>query len=71
MTEAETLACGAPAHVQELGLPYAGSPFGCITVSVGVAHTEQGGDVTSAANVAMLDAKRRGRNRATVHASDL
>jgi diguanylate cyclase (GGDEF)-like protein len=65
--EAEELARLVPAHVEALGLPYEGSPFGCVTVSVGVAHTEQGGDVTSAANLAMLDAKRRGRNRATVY----
>jgi len=52
-----------PAVVSALELEYETSPFGRITVSVGVAHSEDADDATTAANVAMLEAKRTGRNR--------
>jgi diguanylate cyclase (GGDEF)-like protein len=65
--EAEDLAEGLPDVVAGLDLAYETSPFGRVTVSVGVAHTEQAeDDVTTWADLAMLDAKRAGRNRTRV-----
>ena len=67
MREAEVLAELLPRAVAALDLVYETSPFGCVTVSAGVAHTEQADqEVTAWANVAMLDAKRAGRNRTHV-----
>jgi diguanylate cyclase (GGDEF)-like protein len=67
MQEAEELAERLPSAVAALDLVYDTSPFGRVTVSVGVAHTEQADDdVTAWANEAMLDAKRSGRNRTRV-----
>jgi diguanylate cyclase (GGDEF)-like protein len=63
----EDLAASLPATVAALGLDHETSPYGRVTVSVGVAHTEDAGDATAAANVAMLEAKRAGRNRCEVH----
>ena len=64
LQEAEDLADRLPSTVAALDLVYDTSPFGHLTVSVGVAHTEQAhDDVTAWANMAMLDAKRSGRNR--------
>ena len=60
--EAEDLAQRLPGAVADLDLDYEGSPFDRVTISVGVAHTEDATDVTAAANVAMLEAKRSGRN---------
>lgn len=68
--EAEDLAQRLPGAVAALDLEYETSPFGRVTVSIGVAHTEQAADVTAAANVAMLDAKRSGRNCARTHRGD-
>lgn len=65
--EAEDFARRLPARVEDLDLPYDTGPFGHITVSAGVAHTEGGGDVTADANAAMLAAKAAGRNRTQVH----
>jgi diguanylate cyclase (GGDEF)-like protein len=65
--EAEDLARRLPGAVAACDLVYDTSPFGRITVSVGVAHTEHAGDdVTAWANVAMLEAKHSGRNRTRV-----
>jgi len=61
--QADELARTVVEVVAALDLAYETSPFGRITVSVGVAHTEEADDVTAAANVAMLEAKRAGRNR--------
>lgn len=68
--DAEALAGCLPAAVAALGLEYETSPFGHVTVSVGVAHTERAPDVTASANLAMLDAKRSGRNCTRVHIGD-
>lgn len=53
--------------VQTLGLPHKGSPFGVITASIGVAtlvpHTAEGKPrLVSAADWALYEAKRQGRN---------
>lgn len=68
MDDAEELAHALPGIIAGLDLEYDTSPFGRVTVSVGVAHTEDGADdVTAAADAAMLRAKAGGRNRARVH----
>ncbi len=70
MREAEALAEDLPAAVAARELDYDTSPFGRVTVSVGVAHTERAADVTASANVAMLDAKGSGRNCTRAHTGD-
>ena len=50
--EAEDLATRIPPFAEAVELPYDASPFRHVTVSVGIAHTEQGPDVTASANIA-------------------
>lgn len=67
MQEAEELADRLRVEVSALDLAHGASPNGHVTVSVGVAHTERAADVTAAADEAMLEAKRSGRNTTRVH----
>jgi diguanylate cyclase (GGDEF)-like protein len=57
--------------VEQQAIAHRGSPFGVVTVSVGVAHRRLvAGDVVDAANRAMLAAKAAGRNRCEAAAGD-
>ncbi|POR41884.1 hypothetical protein CRT23_16145 [Methylobacterium sp. V23] len=72
-TEAEALACAErvrQAIVAE-GMPHAGQDHGVVTVSCGVVHAAHGPGLTTeawfeAADVALYEAKRQGRNRVLV-----
>ncbi|KQP38247.1 hypothetical protein ASF49_04310 [Methylobacterium sp. Leaf104] len=72
-TEAEAVACADRVRraIESEGLPHAGQDHGVVTVSGGVVHAAHGPGLTTeawfeAADVALYEAKRQGRNRVLV-----
>lgn len=74
--EALALAQGICRELEKLALPHGQSPYGVITISIGVAALVPGEDkgpemLARAADQALYRAKQAGRNRAMLPASEV